>query len=152
MSETLLLQGNGTQLRGRKGRSPGTGGESALHVETSVQKCKWNDMTRLLLLLHKANGRRDERGRQRRGGWIVERQVEKYTTRRSPELVRGYRAHSGCFGWSKRPSVALLTVRCRDHVRHPSTDLQCPATLHTTLCWCQISSAITMMRACTFVM
>lgn len=60
MCEALLLQGNGTQLGG-KGRSPGTGGESALHIEANGQKCKWNDMTRLLLLLHKANGRRDEK-------------------------------------------------------------------------------------------
>lgn len=44
VGETLLLQGNGTELRGRKGRSPGTRGESALHDEANEQKCKEIDM------------------------------------------------------------------------------------------------------------
>jgi hypothetical protein len=34
--ETLLLQGNGTELGGREGAR----GESALHLEANGQKCK----------------------------------------------------------------------------------------------------------------
>lgn len=67
------------------------------------------------------------------GSWSVRLKNIRHGALQSSSEVTRCRAHSGCFGWSKRPSVVALTVRCRDHLRPLLTDLLCPIILHATL-------------------
>lgn len=74
--ETLLLQGNRTELGGRKGRSPGTRGESALHIG-NVQECKWSDVNPFAPVTPRSKWQTRREGKTATGS--VECQVEKYT-------------------------------------------------------------------------